>query len=107
MDGVGARDHGGDRVRRAVAGVEHGAAGVGGRAGHDGGVRRRDGAAVHDLRRLLPVAGPGARAAPQPHLRPRRRAQPRYVRDDPFHTSRLLAFTVLFFFGFVSLFDCR
>jgi hypothetical protein len=79
VDGGGARDHGGDRVRRAVAGVEHRAAGVGGRAGRHARLRRRHGAAVHALRRLLPVAGPRARPAPQPHLRRRRRQEPRYV----------------------------
>jgi hypothetical protein len=37
MDGDGAHHHGGDRVRRAVPGVERGAAGVGGRGGGGGG----------------------------------------------------------------------
>jgi hypothetical protein len=83
VDGVGARDHGGDRVRRAVAGVEHGAAGVGGRPGHDARICRRDGAAVNALRRLLPLAGPRARAAPEPDIRRRRRPQPGYATFGP------------------------
>jgi hypothetical protein len=83
VDGSGTRDHGGDRVRRAVAGVEHRAAGVGGRAGRHARLRGRDGAPVHALRRLLPVAGPRARPSPQPHLRQSRGPQPRYVSRLP------------------------
>lgn len=95
MDGGGARDHGGDRVWGAVAGVERGAAGVAGGAGDDARVRGRDGAAVGAVRRLLPLAGPGGRPAPQPHLRQRRRAQPRYAPTRDF-ISLSLSFSPTF-----------
>jgi hypothetical protein len=52
MDGDGAHHNGGDRLRRAVARVERGAAVLGRRAGGDGVLRRGDGGAVLPHRRL-------------------------------------------------------
>ena len=77
MDGHGAHHHGGDRLRRAVAGVERGAAGLGGRAGGHGVLRRRHRGAVLPDRRLLHFPRPGARRRQEPVVRRRRAALPR------------------------------
>jgi len=87
VDGGGARDHGGDRVRRAVAGVERGAAGVGGRAGGHGVLRRRHRGAVHPDRRLLHFPRPGARRRQEPLLRRRRAPLPRYEETSATRSS--------------------
>jgi hypothetical protein len=83
MDGDGAHHHGGDRFRRAVAGVGDGAAGVGDGAGDPGALRGHHPLHLRPPRRLLPRRRPRHRQA-QLHLHRGRQVQPRCVRaPDP------------------------
>jgi hypothetical protein len=75
MDGNGAHHHGGDRLRRAVAGVGDGAAGVGGRAVDPGALRGDHLLHLRPPRRLLPRWRPRDGQA-QLHLHRGRQEQP-------------------------------
>ena len=77
MDVLRAHHHRRDRLRRARALVERGAAGLGGRAGGHGVLRRRHRGAVLPDRRLLHFPRPGARRRQEPVVRRRRAALPR------------------------------
>ncbi|XP_024317975.1 probable amino acid permease 7 isoform X1 [Brachypodium distachyon] len=80
MDGDGAHHHGGDRLRRAVAGVERGAAGLGRGPGGHGVLRRGDRRPVLPARRLLHFPRPGPRQRHQEQvLRGRREAPPSLI----------------------------
>lgn len=78
MDGDGAHHNGGDRVRRAVAGLGHGAARVGGRAALPAALRHHHLLHLRPPRRLLPRRRPRHRQA-QLHLHRGRPVLPRYV----------------------------
>ncbi|KAG8054520.1 hypothetical protein GUJ93_ZPchr0001g32925 [Zizania palustris] len=78
MDGDGAHCNGGDRLRRAGAGVERGAAGMGGGAARPGWLRLRHLLHLHPSRQRLPRARPRHRSS-QPHLHGRRQIIPQYT----------------------------
>ena len=77
MDGDGAHHNGGDRLRRAVAGVERGAARLGRRTGGHGALRRSDPSPVLPARRLLHFSWPGQRRRQEQVLRGRCEVLPR------------------------------
>lgn len=81
MDVRGAHHHGGDRVGGPVAGVERGAAGVGGRAGVHAVLRARDLRLRRAALRLLPVRQ-RREGAPEQVLHGRRPRLPRYSTLD-------------------------
>jgi hypothetical protein len=79
MDGDGAHCDGGDRLRRAGAGVERGAAGLGGGAPRARRIRVRHLLHLHAARQRLPRASPRHRRK-EPNLHGRRQILPQYAR---------------------------
>ena len=79
MDGDGAHCDGGDRLRRAGAGVERGAAGLGRGAPRARRLRVRHLLHLHAARQRLPRAAPRHRRQ-EPHLHGRRQIIPQYAR---------------------------
>ncbi|XP_062222160.1 probable amino acid permease 7 isoform X2 [Phragmites australis] len=82
MDGDGAHHNGGDRLWRAVAGVERGAARLGRRAGGHAVLRRGHRGPVLPHRRLLHFPRPGARHRQEQVVHGRRAALPRAIQKS-------------------------
>jgi hypothetical protein len=78
MDGDGAHCDGGDRLRRAGAGLERGAAGLGRGDPRARRLRLRHLLHLHAARQRLPRAAPRHRRQ-EPHLHGRRQIVPQYA----------------------------